>query len=192
MLLGPGDGLLYAFSASDGRIIWKVDHESDWQYLRQLHLSGEILVAGGYHDEIFGIRVRDGKIIWRFNSGNFINSHLVTKGKAYFWSPTGWIYALDALNGSVVWKHRTTDFQKRSRKRNWAPIMAELVADDKRLFILAMNNVIHVLDLESGDKLDKIKLSEAVRPFIRLEESAARFLVGSKKGEILHLKYDIR
>ncbi|MCK4708180.1 MAG: PQQ-like beta-propeller repeat protein, partial [Gammaproteobacteria bacterium] len=119
IFLGAGDGVLYAIGSKDGKLLWKVDNEKDWQYLRQLAVTDDILIAGGYHDEIFGIDKSNGDIIWRFNAGNFINSQLVTDEAIFFWSPTGWIYALNTNTGQVLWRHLTVDYRNPAKKSNW-------------------------------------------------------------------------
>lgn len=190
LLLGPGDGQLYAFSASDGELLWRVDREADWQYLRQLAVHDAMLIAGGYHDELFGIDLEDGAIIWRFNAGNFVNSQLVVDGKICFWSPTGWIYALDANTGAVLWRHQTIDYKAKGRPQNWASVMAELVAHDGRLYILAMDHVLHILDLTSGDELAAHHLPLAVRPFVCIGDTREGGLyLGSSAGEIVELGF---
>jgi outer membrane protein assembly factor BamB len=189
ILIGPGDGCLYALSADKGELLWKVDREADWQYLRQLGIYNDLLIAGGYHDELFGINMQDGSIVWRFYAGNFINSQLVTDGKVCFWSPTGWIYALDANTGSVLWRHKTIDYKNRGRAQNWSPVMAELVARDNLLYILAMDHILHVLDLNTGDERASLELPERVRPFVSIDEhNPQRLFLGSNDGHILQLE----
>lgn len=188
LYLGSGDGRLTALSASTGKPLWQVDHEPIWQYLRQIHVAGDLLVAGGYHDELFGIDTADGAVAWRFDAGNFVNSQLVHDGSVYFWSPTGWIYALDARTGMVRWRHRTIDYRGHSRSANWAPVMAELVAHDRELFVLAMDDVLHRLDLRTGDELERDALPVPVRPFLCLEPGGGRLWLGSTEGEILEMR----
>ncbi len=186
ILLGAGDGRLYGLDADSGELLWHVDREKDWQYLRQLYVDNETLVAGGYKDELFGIDPSNGKVLWRFDAGNFINSQLVRDGAAYFWSPTGWIYAIDISIGKPLWRHQTTDYGKGGKKtRNWAPIMAELVADQSRLYILAMNHIVHVLDRQSGDEVVSYKFGESVRPFLVLKGDGQSAFFASTTGEIL-------
>jgi len=186
--LGSGDGILYAIQAENGELLWKIDREKDWQYLRQLHIEGDVLVAGGYHDELFGIDLSAGELRWRFKAGNFVNSHLVSNGMTYFWSPTGWIYALDVMTGKVVWRHRTKNYQQPSGNSNWAPLMAELITDGARLYALAMDNKLHILDRETGDKSDEFQITEPVRPFMCLGLEPGELLFGSVQGEILLTK----
>ncbi len=189
LLLGPGDGRLYALDVSDGRLLWHIDREHDWQYLRQLHLSGNVLVAGGYHDELFGIHADSGEILWRFDAGNFVNSHIVNAGLVCFWSPTGWIYALDARNGIIRWRHRTTNYSRSSGTANWAPIAAELQIRGKKLFALTMNHVLHILDIRSGNEVARHSLPVTVRNFVSPEPRGSGLFFGSEAGEILYMQF---
>ncbi len=186
--LGPGDGVLYAFSETNGKLLWKIDREVDWQYLRQLSVNKHMLIAGGYHDEVFGINAENGAIRWRFNAGNFINSQLVTETSVYFWSPTGWVYSLDITSGKINWRHRTMDYNNPSKSSNWAPIMAELVSDQNKLYCLSMDHVLHVIDIESGKQISQYKMPVPMRPFISLETGTNRIFTGSVRGDVYQLE----
>jgi outer membrane protein assembly factor BamB len=83
---------------------------------------------------------------------------------AYLWSPTGWIFAIDATSGALRWRHRTTDYGRRAG--NWAPVMAELVSEQRRIYALAMDDVLHVLDTASGKEIYRLTLPERVRPSV--------------------------
>ena len=181
LFCGPGDGRLYALSAADGTPLWVLDRRDDWQYLRQLRLSGEVLVAGSYKETLFGIDIGDGSERWAFNAGNFINSHHVADGTAYLWSPTGWVYAIDAASGQVRWRHRTTDFT--ADQGNWAPVMAELATYGGVLYALAMDGVLHRLDQTTGAAIGWLQLPEPVGPGILPTGSGLFF--ASRGGEVL-------
>ncbi len=186
--LGAGDGVLYAFSATTGQLSWKTDREADWQYLRQLAVTGDVLIAGGYHDEIFGIDKSNGNILWRFNAGNFINSQLVAGDQVFFWSPTGWVYALNTNTGKVLWRHRTMDYSNPGKRSNWAPIMAEMLSDQNYLYVLAMDHVLHVLNVESGKQIKQYRMPVPMRPFMTHEEGSNRFLLSSESGQVYYLE----
>ncbi len=188
IFLGAGDGVLYALSCQDGKLQWKTDREKDWQYLRQLAVSGDMLVAGGYHDEIFGINKNNGDIRWRFDAGNFINSQLVTQEATYFWSPTGWVYALETTTGKIMWRHQTIDYHDINNKRNWAPIMAEMVVEGNRLHVLAMDHVLHVLNTQTGKEEERFQMPMPMRPFVVLHKGSNRVLMGSDSGEVIFLE----
>ncbi len=181
---GPGDGCLYALEASDGRLRWTLNRIEEWQYLRQLHITGGVLVAGSYKEILYGIDPLRGEVLWRFNAGNFINSHHVADGIAYLWSPTGWLYAIDTQDGGVRWRHRTTDYQGGSG--NWASLMAELVVFQDRLYALDLDDVLHVLDATHGHEVLRLKLPEAVRPFV-IPMAENRLLFGTKSGDLIQV-----
>lgn len=161
VLACSGDGVLRAFAAQDGAALWTVERRKDWQYLRQLHVDGDVLVAGSYKEKLFGLSVRDGAELWTFNAGNFINSHHVADGAAYLWSPTGWVYAVDAQTGAVRWRHRTTGYD--GRAGDWASLMAELVTEGGRLHALAMDDILHLLDVETGAEVAAARVPDRIR-----------------------------
>lgn len=182
VFVGPGDGRLYALDAADGTPRWMLDRMVEWQYLRQLHVDGGVLVAGSYKEILYGIDCASGKLLWTFNAGNFINSHHVANGIAYLWSPTGWLYAIDAQTGVVRWRHLTTDY--RNGPDNWASLMAELVTRDKRLYALDLDDMLHVLDTTSGKEIARHQLPETVRPFV-LPLGTTQLVFGAENGDLL-------
>lgn len=181
VLVGPGDGRLYALDRLSGQLLWERHRAEDWKYLRQLHLASEdLLVAGGYTEKLYGIDTRSGELRWTFNAGNFINSHHLSGDHAFLWSPTGWIYALDVHTGEVRWRHRTTAY--RGEAHDWAPLMAELASQGGRLFALDLKHVLHVLDLGTGEEIAAYALAP-VQPFVT-PLSAQEIAVGSSEGEL--------
>ncbi|MBN2629779.1 MAG: PQQ-binding-like beta-propeller repeat protein [Rhodobacteraceae bacterium] len=161
VFVGPGDGHLYALNLSDGAVNWVVDGRTTWQYLRQIQVEGDLLVAGTYKERLVGLSLADGAQRWSFNAGNFINSQHVADGSAYLWSPTGWIYAIDTGSGQVRWRYQTTDFD--GAESNWASVLAELQTLGDRLFVLDMKDVLHVLNRAGGDGHSQYRLPQKVR-----------------------------
>ncbi len=181
VFFGPGNGLLYALNAPDGRLKWQLDDSKEWQYIRQMFVTGQVLVAGTYTELLYGIDVDTGKILWKFKAGNFINSHHVAGDTAYLWSPTGWIYAINIHNGSVRWRHQTTRYGNRAA--NWAPMMAELVTFERKLYCLDMAQVLHVLDAGNGEELQRIAFAHDLRPTVSPLTSTTA-AVASNTGEV--------
>ena len=184
--LGAGDGLVYAFEAANGAVKWTFDNEENWQYLRQLFMAGDTIIAGGYHDEVFAVRTGEhspqDRIQWHFYAGNFINSQLVHDQSVYFWSPTGWVYALDAQTGKRNWRHSTHKFA--SYNSDWGPVMAELKAYDDTILILDMKRVLHVLSSNTGEKEAEPKLGFAPRPFVLPISEKQLLLFADLQGSI--------
>ncbi|MBL6931848.1 MAG: PQQ-like beta-propeller repeat protein [Rhodospirillales bacterium] len=189
LLVGMGDGFLYSLVAETGEVEWQVDRSKEWQYLRQLYVWDGILVAGGYKDNLFGLNAATGEEAWYWYSGNFINSHLVYGGATYLWSPTGWVYSLDAKTGKRNWRTKSDYFPRKSKKRTpWAPVMAEIVADEKGIYVLDMKNVLHIMDHKTGEGTSAIQFTENLRPFVVLEAGTKRMFLGNRKGEILYVE----
>ena len=182
VFVGPGDGRLYALNAGDGALRWSVDRAREWQYLRQMYVEGGVLVAGTYQEKLLGLSIRDGHELWNVNAGNFINSHHVSGGRAYFWSPTGWVYAVETSTGNVLWRCRTTDYS--SSRDNWATIVAELASADGRLFVLDLANVLHVLDIGTGEEIGRFATPGPVQSFI-VPVSGRQVILGAATGELL-------
>lgn len=182
VLAAPGDGRLYALDASSGTLLWQLDGRERWQYLRQLRTEGGILVAGSYKEKLFGIAVEDGREMWSFNAGNFINSHHVDGGSAYLWSPTGFIYAIDVQSGARRWRHETTDYDHNSR--NWGPLMAELVTEEGRLLCLDMFNMLHVLDTRDGTAVVHAGVPGNIRHAV-LPLTSGALAFPSQDGEVI-------
>ena len=178
---GPGNGQLYALNAADGALTWQLDDSKEWQYVRQMYVSGHVLVAGTYTELLYGIHKDTGKILWKFKAGNFINSHHVSGDTAYLWSPTGWIYAIDTLTGHVRWRHQTTRYGNLTA--NWGPMMAEIVTFERKVYCLDMNQVLHVLDMDSGKALLRIPFTHDLRPTVS-PLAGSRAAVASASGEI--------
>ncbi len=186
VFFASGDGVLNALSADDGRLQWKLDLSDEWQYLRQLYVSHNVLIAGSYKELLYGISTANGKVLWTFNAGNFINSHHVAGDTAYLWSPTGWIYAIDIQTGDVRWRHQTTNYGQSTK--NWAPMMAELVTQGTYLYALDMGNVLHVLHRISGDEVARVDFSEPLRPTV-LPLEGRQALVATDTGHIQRVRW---
>lgn len=182
VLAAPGDGRLYALEAESGRLLWQQDGRERWQYLRQLRVHRGILVAGSYKEKLFGIDIRDGRELWQFNAGNFINSHHVADGAAYLWSPTGFIYAIDATTGAVLWQHETTDYD--DNHKNWGPLMAELVTEGANLLALDMFNVLHVLRRADGTAVSHFRVPANIRHAV-LPLGAVGLAFPTQSGDIV-------
>lgn len=183
LFAGPGDGRIYALDRASGALRWQQDIRSRWQYLRQITVADGILVAGTYKEFLAGISLEDGRKLWSFNAGNFINSQHVADGSAYLWSPTGWVYCISLASGAVRWRHRTTDYN--GSEGNWASVLAEITSREGRLYVLSMDDVLHVLDMASGAELARHALPENIRHAVLPLSDGTGFAFPTTSAEIL-------
>lgn len=180
--VGPGDGHLYALNLADGALKWAVDGRKSWQYLRQIQVEGDLLVAGTYKENLTGLSLTDGTTQWSFNAGNFINSQHVSDGSAYLWSPTGWIYAINTSSGQVRWRYETTDYDE--TETNWASVLAELQTLGDRLYVLDMAHVLHLLDRAQGNGHQQYHLPHKIRHAVMPIEGVG-IACPTEAGEVL-------
>jgi len=185
VFLGAGDGHLTALNAESGAVLWSVDRADRWQYLRQLAVTvdGRVLVAGGYDDAVYGLDPADGAILWRYDAGNFVNSLLVYDGGVYFWSPTGWVIGLDARTGARRWRTRTHWFGA-DGGTDWSPIIAEVRASGRWLWVLDMGHQLHVLNRADGHAAAALDLPFRARPFVTPTAEPGRLVFGTVAGEV--------
>ncbi|WP_317675060.1 PQQ-like beta-propeller repeat protein [Thioclava sp. A2] len=183
IIAGPGDGRIYALDKATGALRWQQDVRDRWQYLRQITVADGILVAGTYKEFLTGLSLEDGSKLWSFNAGNFINSQHVADGAAFLWSPTGWVYCISLASGRVRWRHRTTDYN--GSADNWASVLAEIASQDGRLFVLSMDNVLHVLDMKNGEELAARKVPAKIRHAVLPLAGGAGIAFPTTSAEIL-------
>jgi outer membrane protein assembly factor BamB len=69
-------------------------------------VSGDLVYFGSYDDNFYALNITDGKVVWRFKTGNNILSPAaINDGLVYFGSEDNNIYALNATSGDLIWKY---------------------------------------------------------------------------------------
>lgn len=179
---GAGDGRLYALDRRSGELRWQIDGRHRWQYLRQLQLADHRLIAGAYTERLLALDLRDGHAHWEFATGNFLNTFCLADGAAFFWSPTGWLYAVDLATGWLRWRLQTTDY--RGASDSWAFVHAEIASWGETLFALDLDNHLHLVCARRGIETARWAFAEALQPFV-LPLTDRHCVCGSEKGELL-------
>jgi outer membrane protein assembly factor BamB len=150
-----------------------------------MQVEGPFLVAGSYKELLFGMSASTGRVIWTFNAGNFINSQLVANGRAFLWSPTGWIFAIAVKDGRLLWRHQTTQY--RLGQPAWAAVMAELVVSGSSLFALDMDDTLHVLDVRDGVETSRFTFPEPLVPTV-LPLNRGNVMLATESGNLQLIK----
>ena len=112
VFFGPGDGMLYAVNRLDGKLKWKLDEKKEWQYIRQMYVSGKVLVAGTYTELLYGIDVATGKVRWRHQTSRYGNNaanwgHMMAEivtfeNQVYCLDMKQVLHVLDAVDGKEL------------------------------------------------------------------------------------------
>jgi outer membrane protein assembly factor BamB len=116
-------GLLHAFDASTGRVLWSYDLVKDLHGKVQYYgyssspiayKSTIIALVGGKNCGVVSLKPEDGSILWQSaeNDISYASPVLINvdgKDQIVFFSPTE-VIGLDPTNGSYLWRHPVINF----------------------------------------------------------------------------------
>lgn len=106
---------LYCVSAGDGKEKWRYAFDKalpyDWKFdywYSSPVFWGENIIVGGDDGYLHSVRLRDGKVQWKFKAESVIRSTPVIRdGIIYFGDCMGYVYAVDAATGKSKWRSET-------------------------------------------------------------------------------------
>jgi outer membrane protein assembly factor BamB len=117
VVVGSGDGLVYAFNSKSGSRRWQFRTEG--RVRSSPAISHGVVYVGSYDGSLYAIDFSSGKLIWRYdtkgrslNSADFgydvrsiLSSPAVSDGVVYVGSRDACLYAVDAAKGTLRWIH---------------------------------------------------------------------------------------
>lgn len=162
VVFASSDEYVYAVSCKTGQPIWKYSCTKP-NVACPLVVDGKVYIGGS--DGIFrSLDVNTGKELWRFDqvAGFVVDRPLYYQGKIYFGCWNNDFYALDARTGMLVWK-----WNNGSSNRMFSPAACWPVATNNRIFIVAPDRYMTVLDATNGNvvwrkKQDGIRFRESM------------------------------
>jgi outer membrane protein assembly factor BamB len=102
---GSGDGVLYALDAQTGQEIWSTDGFG--QLENSGAVAGDILVVGGYNQQVRALNRHTGEELWSFGTSSFVQaSPLILQDFVYVATDHA-LYALDLHSGELHWETPT-------------------------------------------------------------------------------------
>ena len=111
-------GNVYALRASDGSEIWQANVGSCYDHADDSPAVSNGIVYAGSRNGYYAFNATNGSQIWFFTSpysprqttGYVYSSPAVSGNVMYFGSCDGYVFALNALNGNMIWAFRTGIF----------------------------------------------------------------------------------
>ncbi|MGZ3666272.1 MAG: outer membrane protein assembly factor BamB family protein [Ktedonobacterales bacterium] len=101
VFVGSPDGNLYALKASDGSIAWQ--HQTGGEIRGKPTVANGIVYFGSNDKSVYALHTGDGSVAWKYRSEFEVEfAPAVAGGVAYIGLKDS-LYALDALNGKVLW-----------------------------------------------------------------------------------------
>jgi outer membrane protein assembly factor BamB len=123
---------------------------------------GQRLIVGSSHDDsVTAYDTRTGQEVWTyFANGPVRFAPLAWENRVYFASDDGYLYCLDARDGSLVWKFRggpsdRTNLGNQRLVSTWPARGAPVLADGRIYFAAGiwpfMGIILHALDARTGE-----------------------------------------
>jgi outer membrane protein assembly factor BamB len=168
VVVGGGDGLIYAFNAKSGTSLWKFRTEG--RVRSSPAISNGVVYAGSYDGSLYAIDFNTGKQIWRYdtkgrslNSAQFgfdrksiLSSPAVFSGVVYVGSRDAHLYAVDATKGTLKW---IVDYEDEGMP--WA-ISSPAVRGQVVYAGTAFGGFIHALQVADGKELWRFTMPSLV------------------------------
>lgn len=168
VVVGGGDGLVYAFSAKSGTPRWKFRTEG--RVRSSPAISNGVVHVASYDGSLYAIDFNSGKQIWRYdtkgrslNSADFgfdrksiLSSPAVSDGVVYVGSRDAHLYAVDAAKGTLKW---IVDYE--DENMTWA-ISSPAVRGQVVYMGTADGQFVHALRAADGQELWRFKMPSRV------------------------------
>lgn len=178
LVFAAGDRLVIAFDQRTGRTVWRTPVDAELA-MAPLWDSGWLLVSTAAGD-VLALRAEDGKIVWREKLSSKLSlPPALADDRLYIVLEDGGVEALELATGKRVWRSplRQTVISlaafndqlivgtrenwlnsldpKRGRVR-WAfrigsDVRGAAVADDERIYFVAMDNLVRAVDRDNGN-----------------------------------------
>jgi outer membrane protein assembly factor BamB len=147
---GQGIGHLYAFDQRSGAVRWMYPDVRG--YTSDLIRHGDHVYAASLADELICVDISSGELVWYFSdttgsSGPFSSSPAIAGNRIFFGSRTGYVYALSADSGHVIWSQDVG-----------ALVSTAIVLGDDDLFMGTKAGYIYRLNQDDGRVLDTLAL----------------------------------
>lgn len=154
LYVNGGDGNLYSLDCKTGKVKWTFIGNGERKYdFADYHHSSPVLYKGkiyfGAGDEIFAIDEKGAKV-WSFKTGGPVHATpAFDNDKLFVGSFDGYVYALNAADGSQLWKFKTVGHRFFPK----GEVQGSPTAFNGQVFVGARDYNVYALDQEKGFSL---------------------------------------
>jgi outer membrane protein assembly factor BamB/predicted phosphodiesterase len=180
LVVGSSDGNIYGLDVRSGKQLWQVRAQKAVLGSPLIH---EGIAYVGASDGVFrAIHVQTGRIKWQFDSvsGFVVTKPLIYQNKIYFGCWNKNFYALDAKTGKQVWV-----WNNGSTNRMYSPAACYPVAANNRIFLVAPDRFMTVLDAVTGTEIWRHRdAAVRVRESMGISEDKAMVYAKTMEGTL--------
>jgi outer membrane protein assembly factor BamB len=137
LVLATEPGEILAFRAADGTLIWRRDIKSPAHGMPAL--AADRVYVPTTDNRVVALRVDTGEPLWERRLGGSPSEILALDERLYAGAKDNFFYCLMAKDGRVDWRWRTG-----------GDAIGLPIADDDRVYFVALDNVLRALNLKSG------------------------------------------
>jgi eukaryotic-like serine/threonine-protein kinase len=104
VVTGGEDGIIYAFDAAKGTLLWTFKTDSD--IFAAPSISDSMVFVGDLKGRMYALELSGGRMRWRFDSGSPIYGHAaVADSTLFFGNLAGTLFALRTGTGERIWQN---------------------------------------------------------------------------------------
>jgi outer membrane protein assembly factor BamB/predicted phosphodiesterase len=175
------DDNIYCLNATNGKLVWKF--ETQRPIVANPLIQNGVVFIGAADGHFRGLDLQSGKLKWDYFGvkGFVVTTPLFYKNKIYFGSWGTEFYALNAETGALTWK-----WNNGSSNRMYSPAACFPVATDGKIFIVAPDRYMTVLDAENGNVIWRKKNNEEhVRESMGLSSDSSLVYAKTMEGKLI-------
>jgi len=175
------DDNIYCLNAKNGKLVWKF--ETKKPIVANPLIKNGVVFIGAADGHFRAFDLKSGKLKWDYFGvkGFVVTRPLFYKNKIYFGSWGTEFYALNAETGALVWK-----WNNGSSNRMYSPAACYPVATDGKIFIVAPDRYMTVLDAEDGSVIwRKSDPVERVRESMGLSSDSSLVYAKTMEGKLI-------
>jgi outer membrane protein assembly factor BamB/predicted MPP superfamily phosphohydrolase len=175
------DDNIYCLNAKNGKLVWKF--ETHKPIVANPLIKNGVAFIGAADGHFRALDLKSGKLKWDYFGvkGFVVTRPLFYNDKIYFGSWGTEFYALNAETGALVWK-----WNNGSSNRMYSPAACYPVATDGKIFIVAPDRYMTVLDAENGNVIwRKRNPDERVRESMGLSTDSSLVYAKTMEGKLI-------
>jgi len=137
LIVSTEAGEIVAFRAEDGHPVWRHDMKSPAH--APPALAADRVYVAVSDGRVVALRVEDGEPLWERRLGGAPNDILALEERLYVGSKDNFFYCLMTADGRIDWRWRTG-----------GDVIGQPIADEHKVYFVALDNVLRALNLKSG------------------------------------------
>jgi len=167
-----GHTRLYALRLDDGGLVWEAEVAAGLP--KNLTLDSGVLGLMGYRDALIAVDARDGRLLWEFDTGNWVESFSTANGLTFFGSATSTVFAVAVETGREEWRHQLEGM--------FNYIIGGPDLEGGRLYFITTHSQIVALDAATGQEIWSMETEILARAPLVVDEG--RLFVAAADGRV--------